>query len=508
MSDVSAEPRPPEDYRERPDGMADWARDFVGYDLTPEQREIVEAVSENRYVLVMGANGFGKTFCLVLLATAFFYTRHPSSVMVTSGTYPKLKRTFCDDMDHVLSRVSERGGLPGEWKWSPTPHVDVPGEPRWQLEVASPDDPKELEGVHNKYTLGVIEEADKDDVTESTVDSMESLVSDERDRMVVVANPPEDEGDVVTDLVEGDKYEVLRFSSFDSHNVRVELGERDGERKPGLAGLRKIKDDWEDYNDEPWPGIDEARRVSDPEHPDFRDDLSSRWYRRRAGIIPPAGSGVRRPFHRPDATGAVDLELVPDGEPLAAGLDVARQGGDWCVLTLLFGSGYDLTAWRDEDHNENERRASSILDANGDPVVAVDAVGEGSALADSLGRAHDVIRFKAGTRPHGAREEDHYDQWTSGVVALGKMLQSGAAVSPPAGDRLTAKELRAAARVIELEDRERRSGDVVRATPKGEVKDSLGDSPDRLDSMAMASYAAEADAAGWSTSEHGLGEVF
>lgn len=502
-------PRSPGEYR-GPDGASEWIEDYAGVSLTREQREMARAVSENRYLLIYGANGFGKTWMLVCLAAAFFYTRYPSSVAVTSGTYGKLQRTFCSDFEWLHGEAKPY--VPGEWKMSPNPHLDVDGEPTWQFEVASPADPGEFEGMHNRYTLSIVEEADKDDVTLETIDSMESLVTDERDRMVVVANPPETEADVVHELRGDDKYEVLSYSSFDSHNVRAEMGEREGERVDGLAGVTKLRDDWESYNQEPWPGVEEAMAMSDPDSPEFRDDLSARWYRRRAGIVPPGDTGEPRAI-----TDSYDVERTsPDLlglDAVAMGVDVARRGGDDVALAILGADGdFRVLTVESGDHVQNEDevagRAQDLSTLDG---VAVDAVGEGSGLADRLSRrlSAPVHRFKSGKRPHDRREDDYQNQWTAGLVALGDRLSSGATVLAGRDDTSTGKELGMASRACRLRERQRRSGDVEVADPKSDVKERLGWSPDRLDALVMCAYVATGGSGGEiSGSRHSAKEIF
>lgn len=52
-----------------------------------------------------------------------------------------------------------------------------------------------------------------------------------------------------------------------------------------------IREDWEQWNGEEWPGLETARNAHRT-----RDALDSRWYRRRAGVIPPTGAAEHRPF--------------------------------------------------------------------------------------------------------------------------------------------------------------------------------------------------------------------
>jgi len=245
--------------------LEDAIEDYLDVTVTKPQREICRAIVGNEKVLVQTANGIGKSFILACICVVWLVAHYPAAVLATSGTYPKLKRTFCKPVENLHNTALDGVGLPGTYKRSP-PRIEIDGEPNQYFEAASPTDAGELEGVHSGYVLGIIEEADKDDVTEATFEAMESLVSDQRDRLVAIANPPEDETNSLQRLYDDPTWSVVRFSSFSSHNVQHRLEPGDDGLIDGLATLWKVKDDWESYVGEEWPGVDRARELSDPDH--------------------------------------------------------------------------------------------------------------------------------------------------------------------------------------------------------------------------------------------------
>lgn len=471
------------------------AEDWFNVTLSPEQREIHEHVAEHQYTHLEGGNGFGKTFGIVALALAFNRRHYPSSVVVTSGTYGKLKRTFCADAEelHKSSPFNEQTPYwpAATWKWSPNPHIDVDGEPTWQFEVISPEDPGELEGVHNDHVLVIVDEADKKDVDLDTLDSMDSLISDQNDRMVIISNPPEDETNPVANMGEvGIEPEKLTYSTFDSHNVQVELDRRDGEWIPGLTGLNKLQKKWEALNGESWPGYEEARAMSTRGTEAFRKDLASRWYRRFAGIMPPAGAAQNRPFDL-DLVKAGYVEREQDldaGARRGTGIDVARSGDRTVQIDEL---EYVLEVAYSEpgtDHTVQFERIWSNLDEEPGAQISGDAVGEGSGkLDDTAKRFPNVDRFKAGE--NAAQSDEYKDRWTEGLCELGKWLERGGEFA----DSRLRKELKIAAREITLEERYIKSRDeqVYVADSKDVVKERLGHSPDHLDAAVMAIVAAK-----------------
>lgn len=498
----ASRPKPPSHYAERAkNGNETWLEDCIedvlGLAVSEAQRKICWSVASQQKTLVVTANGLGKSYILAAIANAWLYVLYPATVLATSGTEKKMKRTFCKPVENLHDSALDGAGLPGDYKHRPE-RIDFPDDPEHWFESTSPQDAGELEGVHSKYHLSIIEEADKDDVDAETVDAMDSLVTDERDRMIAIANPPVDETNIVADLLDKPTWNDVSFSSFHSHNVQVELGEVDGQQIDGLATLWKIKEDWREFNEEPWPGVEEAREVSDPDSQKFRQDLDTRWYRRRAGVIPPEGAAAHRPIHLDDVKEAFNRTAsVGNHRPQGTGIDVARSGDD-TVLATNHGPFIKIHyAETGTNHTEQEPRIRqgtngfAGLDNWPDHRLAIDAVGEGSGLADRLVQAYpQATRFKAGD--NAVRETEYKDRWTEGLALLGEWLKDGGVIN----DRKLREELLVAARTIEYEEKFYSShgpdgAEVLVADSKDNIKEVLDRSPDRLDAAMMALWASE-----------------
>jgi len=481
---------PPSHFAERADnGDPTWLEDaiteYLNLTLGPKQREICRSVVENERTAVLGANGTGKTYITGAIVLAWQTVRYPAISFGTSGTGKKLYRTLCRPIDKLHSDALNGAGLPGEFKKQP-PRIDYK-DPEHYFEAASPQDAGELEGAHSAYTLAIIEEADKDDVTDKTIDAMRSLIPDyEGSRMLAVGNPPESPADVFADITREDSaWNVVRISSFDSHNVLVETGEKDGETIDGMATVSALRGDWNDYHDEEWPGVEQAREWSDPESNEFRTDLDSRWYRRRAGVIPPEASDTWRPFSVADVEAAYNRPVDPSEHPVTFGVDVARSG-DKTIGTAKYGPELRTEyARQGTNHVQQKEELTDKLYSLNSPEIAVDAVGEGSGLADELGESFArVERFSNGMKP--VEEREYYDAWAEALALFGDFLDSGGAIT----ERSLYEEAKVAARTVEFSTRSltSRGGDVIEATPKERIKDRLGHSPDYLDSALMANW--------------------
>jgi len=499
---------PPSHFAERADaGDETWLEDaiqaYLGLRLGPKQREICRSVVNNERTAVIGANGTGKTYITAAIVLAWQTVRYPAISFGTSGTGKKLYRTLCRPIDKLHEQANGGAGLPGTFKQQP-PRIDY-DDPEHYFEAATPSDAGELEGAHSAYTLAIIEEADKEDVTAETIDAMRSLIPDyETSRMLAVGNPPEDELNVFDEITdEASAWNVVRVSSFDSFNVRVETGELEGETIDGMATVSALREDWLDYHEEDWPGVAQAEAWTDPDGAEFREDLDARWYRRRGGLMPPDTASTFRPYDADTAKSAYQPSVsVQRAKPVGSGIDVARAG-DRTVLTTLWSNGaltvrYQATG-TDYPTQETELVADRRLGGDNTHPVAVDAVGEGSGLADYLDdRLPNLYRFGSDKKPltDGTDDDNPFglvnykSQRAEALAALGNALDSRFAYDD--GD--LREELVAGARTIKfdtqtLDSRGEHGAEVVTVNSKDDVKDRLDRSPDLLDAAMMAVWA-------------------
>jgi energy-coupling factor transporter ATP-binding protein EcfA2 len=461
-----------------------FAQDWLGVEPTYVLKEVAKAIEEHQQVLVLGANGIGKSFSIPTLGLAAMYTNPETIVHVTAGTSTTLKNTIWKGGKSLFNHGKENYGLPGR-RLDGTREIRSGLGEEWYFECISPRYPDDLEGPHNEHVIYFIEEADKPGVSAEHIDSVRSTATSENDRVIVVANPPTDETNVVYDLVQSDEWHTLQFASWDSHNVRVERGVEEGERIGGLVDSSKIKADWEEYHDIEWPGLERVIEWSDPESENFRDDLHELWYKRRAGIVPPDSSEYWRPWEVQDVKNAFAPNTEVPKFPTTFGVDVARSND------MTIGSGkhnaHIKVHYEEQGTNHVTQKDDliALLDSLNAPQTAVDAVGEGSGLADELdNRFNNIKRYSNGAKP--AQENEYYDSWAEALDLFGKFLKNGGTFSNPD----LKEELLMAARTIRFETKAltSRGGEVIKATPKSELKDELGHSPDYLDSAIMANW--------------------
>jgi hypothetical protein len=475
-----------------------FAEEVLGQRLAEQQRQILQALADHKRTVIMSGNGPGKSYGVALAKLSFLILNPPAVVLGTSGSYSQyVDAVWRTVKNHYKSQIMPLDPSFTDPSDSQQPSIEL--EDQWFAKVVSPRDPGELEGRHGPAVLVVIEEADKKYITEEHFDSARSSVTDSTDRMLAICNPPKDEANPVYSRIDGemaDDWHTINFSTLNAHNVRVDAGEVDGRKIPGITDLETVRDDWEAYNGEGWPGLHAARAYTDPDSPQFREDLDSRWYRRRGGVMPPSKASAWRPITKANVLAAWDRdhpEYQITDRPMGTGVDVARSGADWTVAATALGDRLDIRYEEAGDDHTRQRDAihGEYADATAHPI-AVDAIGEGSGLADMLSELFDgVLRFGNGNEP--TADKTYYSCWEEGLDLLGDWLAAGGSIN----DSDLKDELLVAARLVTFEERHyaSRGGEVAKATAsKDDIKQRMGRSPDRLDAAMMALWARDSGA--------------
>lgn len=513
---------PPRPKQYRPgtgsDRYARFVRDWLGVKRTYVQDRILAALDQHKQVHVDAANGVGKSFIAAAGGLAALFCNPDTIVNVTAGNSRTLKTNIWKPA-RSLFRNSPLPGRPLDG----SREIQSGFDEKWFFECVSPRYPGDLEGPHNEHVIYIIEEANKPGVTAEHIEAVRSTATDDNDRVLVISNPPRDESNVVADLLRSDQWYSLQFPSWESHNVRVDRGLEDC-KIAGLADTSKLIDDWDEHHDAPWPGLNRAIEISSPyltpdgeptvsrraaatdpdgdpvENPEFRTDLSSVWYRRRAGTMPPTDAAVHRPVQVGAVRSAYDRSpAITRKTPSSVGIDVARSS-DRTVMTGVHGM--DIRVHYDEtgtDHEEQKREVLNGTDSSPalaewpNPEVAVDK-GYAPGFYDFLNdRVPHVTDFQNGTLP--ADETRFKDMWSEALFHFGQFVDEGGSINH---SKLREQAV-VAAREIEFRERTLQSrgangAEVLEASSKDVVRDALDEgSPDYLDSALMAVWRERVD---------------
>jgi len=527
---MSAETENPmKKYVQGEDRFIHFANDILGVELLELQKEILREVATNRRTAIIAGNGNGKTFTVAILELAFLYTHSEAMVLHTSRSNSHTRNTTYREL-RELHEVAQERGFPFEGTVKKTPmEIDFEDSQTRKYEAVSPSNPDGLEGRHSDNFLAVVDEADKQEITDDVIESAESSLTDDRDKIVVIGNPPRNKGNSLYRLMEDDNWNLLQYSSFDSDNVQIQLGNMDGDLFSGPITLQTLKYDWEKYHNSAWTNYDEimkqsARYVDEDgnyhftnpedsydENEDFRTDLNEAWYRRRCGIVPPKGAAEARPFYTSDVDEAVERWSDPESHPTPAdfdaiGVDIAGRGEDETVITGVTrasqestGRAVVLAEVSGQTETQIEQGIRHAIKGADDTPIGFDAVGMGGPVADTFrNEGYNIVRFDGGKK---AKDDSRYrNQRTESWCEFGKWLHNGS-INP--NDSLS-EELFGVAEHIQLNEKGLMSGTVYIATKKDELRkaSSYGASPDYLDSSSIGVWALNHNApmdgeAGW-----------
>ncbi|UBF23358.1 terminase large subunit [Haloarcula tailed virus 3] len=495
--------------------------EVLDYPVTDTLEAMAKSLEQNEQTLAVGANGPGKSYAAALLAVTVLYTNADVVVPVTAGNGDTLKNSIWKPIKSIWRNT----GLPGDYKDNDRSlHTQFDDE--WFLECHSPKYADDLEGDHNDNVVYLIEEADKPGVTAEHIDSARSTLGDD-DHILVIANPPTDETNVVADLMNNPEWHRLQFPTWESRNARVDRGICDKDKIGGIAGLSKMQSDWAEYHDSSWPGIERVIEVSSPyltpsgepttreweaaretkpnavvgreglydanirakENPEFRSDLHIKWYKRRAGVMPPDSAEKWRPWSIADVEAGYNRDVGYVREtPECLGVDVADKVDTTKAIGLHDQKA--IVEYKSQDPlPEQQRELTAKIREWPEMDGHVDAIGKGAQLAQTLQeRFQGFSEFAAN---EVAVDEQYRYKWCHGLQLIGEWLRSGGSFE----DKRLYEQLKIGARVLEFERRHLSSrGKVIEATPKDKLKKELGYSPDELDALLMCIMARETDA--------------
>jgi hypothetical protein len=495
-------------------------RDVLDYPVTNTLERMAISLNTKEQTLAVGANGPGKSYAAALLGVTVLYTNRNVVVPITAGNGDTLKNSIWKP----IKSIWKSSNLPGNYKDNDR-SLHTTFDDEWFLECHSPRHPDDLEGDHNENVVYIIEEADKPGVTAEHIDSARSTLGDD-DHILVIANPPEDETNVVADLMSNPEWHRLQFPTWESRNARVDRGLSNKEKIGGIAGVSKMRSDWAEYHDSPWPGIESVIEVSSPfltpedtpttrewdaakesntdatvgreglytpnveakANPEYRTDLDSRWYKRRAGVMPTDGAEKWRPWGIADVEAAYERPVgtIPN-EPDALGVDVADKG-DTTKAIGLWGPKATVEYAAQKSLPVQERELSEHIRQWPKVDIRTDAIGRGAQIAQALQEKFPNAEEFGNNEI--AVDGDYRHKWGHGLQLIGEWLRGGGSFE----DGQLYEQLKVAARVIEFRRNHLRSrGKVIEATAKDKLKEELGYSPDELDGLLMALYARETE---------------
>lgn len=293
---------------------------LLGGDFWSKQEEIAISVRDNRYTTVRACHDVGKSYTAGRLALWFLYS-HPQSIVVTTApTMRQVENLLWREIRaaHDKSR-QPLGGEPLKTR------LDL--APDWYAIGASSNDPDKLQGFHaaSGRILIIVDEAAG--VPEPAFEAMEGMMTSEGARMLMIGNPTSDSGSFRMSHYSWEHANKIHISVFDSPNFKnngistvEDLQAVDLDRceivNPYLVTPR-----WAYEKIDSW-GID-----------------SPMFQARVLGNFPSQSANTVIPLNALEVASSDEHreKLQAKGGPFYLGVDVARFGNDYTVLTPRYG---------------------------------------------------------------------------------------------------------------------------------------------------------------------------
>lgn len=436
--------------RSWPDDPVAFCRDALGVGLWNLQADVAQAIASSLRVAVRSGHKVGKTKLAACTAIWWAVTRPRGRVVITAPTFHQVKDLIWQEIASILLGCN----------------LDVPAPPkdpstgiRWTdgryIVGMSTDRPENIAGFSGDQLLFIIDEASG--VDEKIFEALRGNMAGGA-RMLMIGNPTQTSGTFFDSF--HDKRDFWRSIHISSEQTPNAISGRD--LIPGLAGKA-------------W--IDEMRAEWGESSPVY--DVRVR------GDFPKQGSNAVISLALVEAAMARQHDSVYN-EGINIGVDVARFGDDDSVIAIVRGSrlvdiatvhGFDTVAVAGKalELARKHRQPGEAL-----PSLKVDTIGVGGGVADILRQhtteveVHDVNVSETATVDGYSKLRDQL--W----FGLAAWLNTGSLVH----DRKLVAELVAPTYSFDLQGRQK-------VEPKDKIKERLGRSPDRADSLALAVYPGE-----------------
>ena len=356
-------------------------RDVRGFKPWKMQRDIAEALREDRRVIVATCNGAGKTTLLAELILWFMVTRKDAKVITTAGIGAQMRILWRKvRAAHALCKTPLGGELlMTEWKFAP----------EWYALGIATDEEVNLQGYHptgdvdepgaDGGLLAVIDEASG--VAGWAWDAVSGWMTRRNTYWIACGNPNEGSGPFF-DTFERDGWRKFQVSAFDVPEYI-------------------IRREW----------IEEQRRYWGEDSPQYQV--------RVLGQFPTAGSD-RQVF--PVALFEEVADETPEAGDTHMGVDIGRGGDRSVAVIQKRGRVVAVESWQSRDLMESTARVVELAVLHGveGGNIHVDADGLGSGVVDRLRQTDwsvDEVHFGGGV------EGDWPDLVGEHVLALNRRAE-------------------------------------------------------------------------------------
>lgn len=466
---------PCEDFRDDP---VRFCREVLGFEPWSRQREILEAIRDQKYVAIRSGQKTGKSRIVGAAAIWWYCVWDDASVLFSNSTGKQLEGINWKEIKHLVNDAGRCAKCLADDPKGPKPcqHSQViDGEllksargglhsgKRSILGVQAKD-AEGIQGFSGAHLLIIVDEASS--LSAELYQAFFGNTAAAAAKMVMVSNPTRQSGPF---------YDAFHRNKSKWYQIQISSLEAAHEGVPGLASLQYCLDVLAS---------------------DERGEKAPFYQVRVLGEFPSKDSAAVYPLED-ILTAQERWETTELDGRLVIAIDPAGESGSGDEIGVVFGRGDKIQGLETGRGWNLERYRSEvmwIIEANpgdGKPLVALDADGVGYEVYRTLrvlreeNHAFDLVPIYFG---HDARDWRNYA--TTGDeahVALARWLRGGGAISQ-SWSKLE-DELRFIQWVPVRKKRFNREIEVFSATRKNDVRKELHRSPDSLDACRIWAYA-------------------
>lgn len=410
-----------------------FAEEILGATLTDDQKIILRSVRDNRITLVPSANANGKTYAAGGAAIWWGSCFAPSKVILTAAPpEDNLRRLLWGELTKFLEHRPEL--LPSSYRALPASMMLRYSAQHWiegrtiPVSAKVADREARFSGVHSPHLLFVVDEGDA--VPPEIYRAIESCMSGEHDRLLILFNPRSPSGAVYQMIREGIG-NVITLTAFSHPNVIT------GETIiPGAVSRKRVVERIVRWS-RPMIDDEEVDEVSTFVVPNFLDGAAASL--RTGGKSPPLIGGQVRKItqaelaymvlgryptslsdqlidrswivkaqNRWKAYVALNGERPPEGIRPRVGQDVAEFGDDQNIIMPRWGGFVGAPIkWSGVDTVISADRGLAYAKRVNPEFHFVDATGIGSSIAPLMRRdgIAQAVGVKVSKSPLSAPED-------------------------------------------------------------------------------------------------------
>lgn len=404
--------------------------------LTPQQRQIVRSVRDNRRTAAPSGHGIGKTFLAACIVLWFLFSFPGAKILTTAPTWFQVENLLWREVRTILARSA----------FAAFCEVSLTGinlSDQWFAIGLSTNDPTRFQGIHAPYVLIVFDEATG--VAAEIWDAAEGVAVGSNDRFLAIGNPTDPSSEFKRKC-DSELWNVIHLSAEEHPNV-IE----GREIVPGAVTREWIEERLLDYG-----GTD-----------------TSLYRARVLGRFPEQGDDML--ISLADVERAQKRWVRPLGlAPVALGVDVARFGSDETVEIEIYDEG--VVGVPRVFRGQNLMQTAGSVKAHPAARKAVDDSGVGGGVTDRLAEQNvDVIPYIAGEK--AVDSERFLNRRAETWWTIREMLRKDELSLPP--------DNKLAADLTNIKYKYTSKGQ-IKLESKDEIKKRLGRSPDRGDALAIA----------------------